>query len=372
MDFDYGGLDNNEKIIYTLRSLYSRHGYKKYKMSKFEEYDLYSRNKDFLVSDSVITFTDTNGKLLALKPDVTLSIIKNNRNSEEKINKLYYNENVYRVSKGTGSYKEIMQAGLECIGEVDDFCIGEVLWLAAESLGKISDDYVLDVSHLDIISSFVDYIGADRTVTKQLLKCLGEKNAHGIETLCLENGISPDRFTPFKELVNVYGSAAEVLPKLREIAGSVGAGEAVDSLEKILSIFSGYADSSKIHIDMSVTDDMKYYNGVVFKGFIKGIPGFVLSGGQYDRLMTRLHDNSKAIGFAVYLDMLEELGRDEKKYDADTVIIYDDESDLPVIRKYIGDEIAAGKTAAAVKTDDSSIRRGKTVRIAGSEVIPVE
>ena len=38
-------------------------------MSKFEEYDFYAVNKDFLVSDSVITFTDTNGKLMALKPD---------------------------------------------------------------------------------------------------------------------------------------------------------------------------------------------------------------------------------------------------------------------------------------------------------------
>ena len=66
-----------EKVIFALRELYSKYGYAQFKMSKFEEYDLYVKNKDFLVSDSVITFNDTNGKLLALKPDVTLSIIKN-------------------------------------------------------------------------------------------------------------------------------------------------------------------------------------------------------------------------------------------------------------------------------------------------------
>ncbi|MBO5926630.1 MAG: hypothetical protein J6Q38_03630, partial [Clostridia bacterium] len=64
-------LSQEEYISLTLRSLYSGMGYQKYRMSKFEEYDLYVKNKDFLVSDSVITFTDTNGKLLALKPDVT-------------------------------------------------------------------------------------------------------------------------------------------------------------------------------------------------------------------------------------------------------------------------------------------------------------
>ena len=46
----------NEAITFALRSLYDRYGYSRYKMNKFEEYDLYARNKDFLISDSVITF----------------------------------------------------------------------------------------------------------------------------------------------------------------------------------------------------------------------------------------------------------------------------------------------------------------------------
>ena len=70
-------LKNEEKAVFSLRSLYKKYGYLPYKMSKFEEYELYMRNKDFLVSDRIITFNDTNGKLMALKPDVTLSIIKN-------------------------------------------------------------------------------------------------------------------------------------------------------------------------------------------------------------------------------------------------------------------------------------------------------
>ena len=72
--FDEKILKNEEKAIFALRSLYKSYGYLPFKMSKFEEYDLYATNKDFLVSDRVITFNDTDGKLLALKPDVTLSI----------------------------------------------------------------------------------------------------------------------------------------------------------------------------------------------------------------------------------------------------------------------------------------------------------
>ena len=94
-----------EQVTFSLRSLYNRRGYAQYKMSKFEEYDLYARNKDFLISDNVITFTDLNGKLMSLKPDVTLSIVKNSTDNPEGLQKLYYNENVYRVSKGAKAFR---------------------------------------------------------------------------------------------------------------------------------------------------------------------------------------------------------------------------------------------------------------------------
>ena len=58
-------LKTEERAIFALRSLYGTYGYLPYKMSKFEEYELYVQNKDFLVSDRIITFNDTNGRLLA-------------------------------------------------------------------------------------------------------------------------------------------------------------------------------------------------------------------------------------------------------------------------------------------------------------------
>ena len=134
MNLQNSQLSVNERFSLSLRTLYSQYGYTQYKMSKFEEYDLYAKNKDFLISDSVITFTDLNGKLMALKPDVTLSIVKNSLDDPECIQKHYYAENVYRSVKGAHGYKEIMQVGLECLGCVDDYCLGEVLMLAAKSL----------------------------------------------------------------------------------------------------------------------------------------------------------------------------------------------------------------------------------------------
>ena len=106
---DFGcTLRREEQAVFALRGLYETYGYAPYKMSKFEEYDLYVRNKEFLISDGVITFTDTDGKLMALKPDVTLSIIKNSRDEAGCVQKVYYNENVYRVSEDAHCFKEIL------------------------------------------------------------------------------------------------------------------------------------------------------------------------------------------------------------------------------------------------------------------------
>ena len=94
MFIDPSVLRKEEEASLRLRALYRSYGYTSFKMSKFEEYDLYVRNKDFLTAERAITFTDTDGKLLALKPDVTLSIIKNSRDTDGMTHKVCYNENV--------------------------------------------------------------------------------------------------------------------------------------------------------------------------------------------------------------------------------------------------------------------------------------
>ncbi len=323
MTFSNDVLKQDERAIFGLRKLYRSYGYSQFKMSKFEEYDLYVRNKSFLVSDHIITFTDTNGKLMALKPDVTLSIVKNGKDTPDTVQKVYYDENVYRISGGHASYREIMQAGLECIGNVDDYCITEVLTLACESLSQISPDFVLDVSHLGILTAVLNAIPVSDAGRAQLLHCVSEKNLHGMDEVCRNEGIEPASAAPLKTLVTSYGSTTTVLQTLADLLDDA-ASPMLEEFSRILSAIP----SDRIRIDFSVTGDLGYYNGIVFKGFVKGIPQSILSGGQYDNLMRRMGRRSRAIGFALYLDLLEELEYTPRAYDTDTVLLYSD--DVPL------------------------------------------
>ena len=283
-------LKNEEKAIFALRSLYKSYGYLPFKMSKFEEYDLYASNKDFLVSDRVITFTDTDGKLLALKPDVTLSIIKNAAEDKNVKNKVYYNENVYRVSGSTGQFKEIMQTGLECIGNTDTNDILEVICLAAKSLESVSPNYVLDISHMGILSAILDDASDNNLFKKSVTATIAEKNAHDTEALCQKYAISKESTDAIISLTSMYGEMNSVVERLASVCTNGRAKAALFELRTVAEFLSKEPFSDKLRFDFSVVNDMNYYDGIVFKGFLSGICEGVLSGGEYGKLLSAMGD----------------------------------------------------------------------------------
>ena len=349
-------LKPEERVLYALRSLYQRYGYSRFKMSKFEEYDLYVRNKDFLVSDGVITFTDTDGRLMALKPDVTLSIIKNTRQMPGNVQKLYYNENVYRVSGSTRCFKEIMQTGLECIGDVDLYSLCEVISLAAQSLGAIDPNYVLDLSHMGVVSALVDALELDEERRSQVLACIGEKNGDGVRWLCPDRDVSG-----ILALISAHGPAETVIASLRPWCAGGEAKAALDELSRVTSVLAANGIGG-IQVDFSIVNDMNYYNGIVFMGYIRGIPAGVLSGGQYDKLMRRMGRNCKAVGFAIYMDQLERLNDGPKPYDVDTVLLYDDRADIAALTRAVRELTQQGLSVRAQRAVDEKLRYRRLVR----------
>ena len=372
MELDEKVLKNGEYAVFELRALYQRYGYTQYKMSKFEEYDLYARNKDFLLSDRVITFLDTNGKLMALKPDVTLSIVKNTRDDEPGLKKLYYNENVYRASNDSRSFKEIPQVGLECLGELDDYSICEVLELAAKSLLCISQEGFLDVSHLGLLSAVLDAIEVPAGKRETLLNFIGEKNTHEMLALCRSCEIASEKIELLKQVLAANGKPDVVIPKLRSLLDGVISMDALNQLENITAALSDSPAGQVLRIDFSVVDDMRYYNGIVFKGYVPSLPSSILTGGQYDKLMKKMKRKSGAIGFAVYLDMLERMDLVRRSFDVDTVLLYEEGASLPAIRAAAEAIRAKGESVMVQPKAPENIRYRNLMKLRGEEVVILE
>ena len=325
----------DEKAVFALRELFEKYGYTRYKMSRFEEYDLYVANKDFLISDEVITFTDRSGRLLAMKPDVTLSIIKNAPDISGEVQKVYYNENVYRVSGGTHSFREIMQTGLECVGDLSDYEIAEVVLLAAQSLSAISEDFILDISHMGLISSVLENCALSKKDKDKVVKCLQNKNAHELLSLCKSLELDEENANKLNSLVICAGAPETVYKNLFEALTEENEKEALNELFSLCKLLEGWGYEGKINVDLSVGNDLKYYSGVVFKGYIEGIPAGILSGGQYDKLLKKMGRKSKAIGFAVYTDLLSRLENTDTLPMIDTVVLRGENTNICQLVNFI-------------------------------------
>ena len=338
-------LKPDERAACVLRSLYRNLGYCQYKMSKFEEYALYVKNKDFLVSDGIISFTDTNGRLLALKPDVTLSIINNSKDIPGQLQKLYYDENVYRISKSSRSYKEIRQTGLECIGDIGLLEVCEVMLLAVRSLESISDSYIFELSHEGIVESIFYDCEIARNIRNKILSAVSRKSTGELRSICEENGFSESVTETLLTFTKNFLNIDDALASLEKICTGKISSESFKEFSFLVSFIKDSGLDRNVKIDFSLTNDMSYYSGIVFKGYIKGLPASILSGGQYDKLMRKMGRSSGAVGFAVYLDALERYNMQENDYDVDIVLLH------------------SGNIAETLKTAESLSSAGNTVRV---------
>ena len=157
-----------------------------------------------------------------------------------------------------------------------------------------------------------------------ILKCIGEKNTHEIRRIFKDAGVDSGVSEMLISLIGCECSPEETVRRLRSFPAAESFSAELDRLGRIAELLSSSGFGNRVFIDFSVINDMNYYSGIAFSGFVPGIPGSILSGGQYDRLMKKMNRRSSAIGFAVYLDMLELLGASPDFTDADTVLIYDE------------------------------------------------
>ena len=294
-----------EQATFRLRALYEQGGYRKYRASRFEEYALYQEYQRFLPDPQVITFTDLDGKLRAIKPDVTLSIAKTAQPAPGECKRFYYNEEVCRASRDSHTFQTIHQMGLECMGEVDEAVQAEVLRLALASLAALDVPTVLEVSHMGFVTGLLDALNVPDAYRARLVELLCAKNEHELRKAALHAGLDAAGADALCGLLTLHGPFGATLTAAKATAASPAQKAALAELQALQNAL-GEAGRG-LQLDLSMADEAEYYNGIVFTGYVAGVPRAVLKGGQYDYLMQRFTPGAKAIGFAMYLDELERL-----------------------------------------------------------------
>lgn len=337
-----------EEILSRLSALYKARGFKRYKPACFEEYSLYQENKDFLIGKNVIAFSDLSGKLMAMRPDVTLSLIRHNDVAEGYTDKFFYNEKVYRQASDRKDFKEISQIGAEVVGAIDGAVGTELTILICETLASVSENYLLDLSEM----GFTEGLLSEFPAHSQTVACyLKNKNLHDFYRLAEREKFSEALVNAFKVAVTCGGKPSNALAEAESVCLNGAMKNAVDELKNLTATLNEFGYGEKINVNFSAVSNADYYNGVIFNGYLEGVPHCVLSGGRYDKLLGKFGKKGGAIGFALYLGEIERyLAKDGDG--VDYLVIYD------------------GLTESkALSLAQEKIKQGESVRI--SQVRPV-
>ena len=288
-------------------------------------------NKNFLKNPNIITFHDLDGRLMALKPDVTLSIAKNTRANAHSTAKVYYQENVYWLEKQSGGYKEVNQLGLESIGRLDALSYYEVLALAQDTLAAISDSHRMQVSHIGFWVALLDGLSIEEGLRKALFACIHGKRLHELKTLLEGAGVTPFAAQLILKAASLCGSFTDTLAAARSIAISNGMTDALNELETVYGLLQQKGCAEQMTLDFSLVNDCDYYDGLIFQGYVEGVPRALLFGGYYGKLLRKFGKTLDAIGFAVYLNELDVLFRSQHGADVDALILYDETADFSAL-----------------------------------------
>ena len=329
-------MSKKDLVLLDIRKMYDLYGYKRISLPSFEEYDLYNENKDF-IDRNILTVMSPNGKLLALRPDITLSVAKKiSKDQSLKYSKIYYQENTYNLTKYTG-YEEDEQLGIELIGKESVFLDFEIVDLAVKSLDIINEKSLIVLSHAGFISSIFDNLNLEYEVKEEIFDCINKKNSHDIKKI-LENNkfISENVKQLIYKIPELSGDLDDITKELSKYGINDNIKKILLELKQLNNLLLKFHKKSKIVFDFSVIKNLNYYNGIILQGYIEGFSNVILTGGRYDRLFEKFGVDTGAVGFAILTDSLKGYYKDEDKNDFEILIAYDD-SNFEKLVEFVND-----------------------------------
>ena len=338
-----------------------------------EYYETFSGKENAVPEERMFKMTDTDGKLLVLRPDTTLSIA---RIAATKLNsdraRLSYFADKYDLENGGGlSSREIYQAGVECLGEEGAFSDAQCIAFAIECLKEAGlRDFIIDIGHVGYFKGLLEESGLSPFQAEDVRACINRKDTMNAERLLKKAGVSGDALNNILALPALFGGR-EVFSVAEALTHNSCARKAVDDLKDIDRLLTEMGYEGYISYDLGMIKPLSYYSGILFSGLVKDLGAPVLSGGRYDNLADAFGKHMPAVGFAMGLKRI--------------LVALERQGSLPEEKKPLVIVAEEGQEARAYREFIARTERGERVRLsaltgkegakqeqdAGYEVLPV-
>lgn len=291
-----------------LRRLFTSYGYMEMETPAIEFYDAFGGELGLMRQESMYKFCDAKGRLLVLRPDMTIPIARvvATKVKEESLPlKCCYIGNTFCFDElGGGKQNEFTQAGVEVLGIHSPETDAEVIAMAVKAVRSCGlEDFQIDIGQVDFFKGIMEKSGLSAEEVEEVRELIDRKDFVAVEQVVNRHQVSADLKALILDLPRLFGNK-DILGGISR--GPIGekASAALDYLQKVLDILDDRGVSRYVSIDLGMVQSLNYYTGIVFRGYAYGVGFPILSGGRYDGLVSKFGKDCPATGFSMGVNMV--------------------------------------------------------------------
>lgn len=304
-----------KKLQNCIEEIFESFGYQEIITPTIEYYETYENAFKNIQSTDMYKFFDENGKILTLRMDMTVPIARvcatKFKDSKPPF-RFRYTSNVFKVrQKFAGKRNEVTDCGIELIG-LDSKSDVQVLCCALEVM-KHFKNYTLEIGNVQFFQAACKTIKLRTEQINILADLIDRKSMVDLKAYLGELNLNKNIVEFFMHLPFLCGDA-----KVFDLAYSYCFDDTLkkvlDSMKECVQSLYDLGYETQVTIDLGKVAHLDYYTGIIFEGYVSGIGTSVLSGGRYDRLLSKFGRDLPACGFSVKLDpLIEQVSTDKKK-----------------------------------------------------------
>ena len=294
----------------AVMSVFDGWSYEEIATPTVDYYSLFEHGMGSAQAHRAFRFTDTDGRMLALRPDVTSGVARAAVTmfaERDRPLRLCYAAQVFRQQPQSHSEwrRESTQTGCELLGANTAAADMEVLAIATEILDRLdlNNDYLITLNDVAIFKSIVAGLDIDADSRNEIRQLVDSRNAADLERFLWKRAIDSDACGALSQLTQLSGRRS-TLQSARQVITNEGSREALDRLDRLWQMIESLELQDSFEIDLGDVAKLDYYTGLTFNIYVNGAATRIGSGGRYDGLTAAFGNAEPAVGFVLDLDAL--------------------------------------------------------------------
>jgi len=294
-----------------LVSIFDGWSYEEITTPTVDYYSLFEHGMGRSQAHHAFRFSDTDGRMLAIRPDVTSLVARAAATlfaERKRPLRLCYVAPVFRQQPRSHAEwrRESTQIGCELIGADSSKADMEVLAIVCEVLERLdlNRHCSITLNDVEVFNGIAEQLKLDPDSRNEMRQLVDTRNAADLERFLA--GYSAAESQAFAKLVQLSGKR-ETLSDARRLITNARSQSALDRLERLWSVIESLQLADRFEIDLGDVSRLDYYTGLNFKIYVSGAGARGGSGGRYDGLTASFGRAEPAVGFVLELDALTEV-----------------------------------------------------------------